>query len=254
MTLDQLNIHNLTALWHKYGAAQREQRHNSRLVTSNNWPYRSWVEGEPDAALQQAHTPATHTLSSWPHPLPNRGSLALERAAAPPSNTHWQWGFEQTAMYLPLNNLALPAEHQHNKVKLYKVDNNQSLLQWIQVNSDAFGYKINAAVFSPLLADQEIAIYLGFVNQQPALGALLYKTGKVTGLHQMGIKPEFQGLGLATNAMSQLLAIAQQQGAKHLVLQASSAGLPLYTKLGFQPQFRLLHFYYSNNVTATTEE
>ncbi len=64
-----------------------------------------------------------------------------------------------------------------------------------------------------------------------------YKTGDTIGIHQVGVKPCFQGQGIARHLMAALLMRCQNWQAKRAVLQASSAGLPLYQSLGFNSQF-----------------
>jgi ribosomal protein S18 acetylase RimI-like enzyme len=94
-------------------------------------------------------------------------------------------------------------------------------------------------VFTPLLNDPDIEIYLGTVNEKPAVSALLFKTDNVTGLHQMGVKNAFQGQGLAKKAMHLLIDKAVKHQSDYMVLQASPMGLPLYQSLGFESIFEL---------------
>jgi hypothetical protein len=239
MSIDQQNIHNLTALWNKYGTKSIAHEGNSTLLATLGWPYRSWLEGENNLALQISATPKSHRITSWPYPLPKANNVApISRL-----DENWHLEFEQTAMYLKLNEITLPTEQQNN-LDLRIVKDAESLTQWLQISSEAFGYEMDQEVFKPLLTDCDIEIYLGYLNQKPAVSALLYKTGNVTGLHQMGVKKAFQGQNAAKSAMYLLLARAQQQRSEFMVLQASKMGLPLYLKLGFQAQFKLLNFHF----------
>lgn len=245
MHIDQLNIHNLTSLWKKYGEVLVMQQGNSKLKATQSWPYRCWVEGEQNLTLQISQTPKTHRLFSWPYPL----AVSEDTDTAPLLNKDWHLEFDQTAMYLELDKFKSPTQQQ-NEVDIRKVEDFESLAQWVQISSEAFGYEVDEEVFRPLLSDHDIEIYIGFINQQPAVSALLYKTGKVTGLHQMGVKQKFQGLGAAKKVMYQLLVRAQLLGTDYMVLQASRLGSPLYLKLGFQEQFRLLYFRFTEDTSG----
>ena len=246
MHIDQLNIHNLTSLWIKYGATTVIQQDNSKLLATPSWPYRCWVEGKQNLTLQLSQTPETHKLCSWPYPA----SEANDTDHPTSLNKHWHLEIEQTAMYLPLENISLPTRQQ-SAFSLHRVEDLESLTQWLDVSAEAFGYEMDIDVFKPLLTDQSIEIYLGKLDQQPAVSALLFKTGHVIGLHQMGVKQDFQGKGLAKTAMLQLLSRAQQQEADYMVLQASRSGLPLYLSLGFHKQFKLLNFQFIDGASDT---
>ena len=238
MDIDQLNIRNLNALWKKYGAQTVAQQGNTRLMANKSWPLRCWVEGEPDLAFQIAKTPDSHKLSSWPYPLSQPGQLNQTQGL----NKHWQLAIDQTAMYIGLADYAATDTTNVDRFSLEKVKDNQGLKQWLAISSEAFGYDIDEQVFIPLLNDPDIEILMGRTQGLPAVSALLFRTENVIGLHQMGVKSAFQGQGLSTLAMHQLLSMAKQQGAEYMVLQASAAGLPVYQKLGFHRQFALKYF------------
>ena len=236
MHINQLNIHNLTSLWKKYGADVVTSEKNSRLMASKSWPYRAWVEGKPNLELQLKHTPQTHRLSTWfDVTKDNENADALEQL-----KKHWQVEFEQIAMSIPLSSYQKP-ETQHPNFVIERVTNPVQLNDWLVISSEAFKYNIDEKVFTPLLHDTDIEIYIGKVDGKPALSAMLFKTENVTGLHQMGVSKAFQGQGLAKKTMHFLLNRAKQQS-EYMVLQASEMGLPLYRSLGFEPLFELTYF------------
>jgi ribosomal protein S18 acetylase RimI-like enzyme len=252
MHINQLNIENLTSLWKKYGASATKYGEYS-IYKSDSWPYRSWAEDEnkgnaegkretadgheadPKLALQLSSTPASHLLTIWA--FEKDSNKQAQRIA----NNKWQLAFELTAMCRPLSKATLP-EIRNSNLTLRRVTDNETLKTWLEISSEAFNYEIDAAVFQTLLNDQDIEIYLGEVDNKPAVSALLLKTGKVTGLHQMGVKSTFQGQGLGKKAMHLLIHRAAQQGSDYMMLQASEMGLPLYKSVGFDSLFTLSHY------------
>ena len=232
MDINQENINNLTALWKKYGATVIAQTPESKINASNSWPNRCWIEGENNRQFYLTHAPDTHKIMQW-------GEIDNGQLNA---DSDWQQTSEQTAMYLALNDYdgtTLPRNSAHN---LIEVTDPETLKTWAKTSGEAFNYEIDLDALIPLLEEDDASLFLGMVEQQPALTAILYRTGDVVGLHQMGVKPGFQGRGLAGIAMQQLLTICQQSGARYMVLQASQAGFPLYEKFGFQQQFKLTYF------------
>ncbi|MBU3021304.1 GNAT family N-acetyltransferase [Aestuariibacter sp. A3R04] len=236
MHVSQLNIRNLTSLWKKYGASIVAEKFSSALLTSNSWPYRAWIEGQPDLALQIAKTPHTHRLFTWP----DGSESQIAQDTLTQRNSKWQFEFKQTAMYLPISNYQT-TDVQDDNFLLSRVTNYSQLREWLAISSEAFNYEMDEDVFTPLIDDSDIEIYLGKVNQKPAVSALLFKTDNVTGLHQMGVKHAFQGQGLAKKAMHLLLRQALRHQSAYMVLQASEPGLPLYRSLGFESIFELTY-------------
>lgn len=78
-------------------------------------------------------------------------------------------------------------------------------------------------------------------DSQPVATGLLFKTGAVVGIHQIGVPAEHQGRGYATQMMRILIQYADQWQADSVVLQASTAGRPVYQKLGFVEQFLITY-------------
>lgn len=253
MHVNQLNIENLTSLWKKYGSVANQQN-NSTLWTSKSWPYRAWVENDTRGAEKSftkarrvenenksavaawlENTPPTHFFSHWEFEANSTTDAEFFHGKG------WQLAFELTAMSLPLAALEVH-DTQHSSLTFERVSRHDSLKNWLETSSEAFNYQIDPAVFQPLLDDNDVEIYLGKVNGKPAVSALLFKTGNVTGLHQMGVKSAFQGQGLAKKAMHFLINRAVQQASDYMMLQASEMGLHLYKSVGFEELFTLSHY------------
>lgn len=73
-------------------------------------------------------------------------------------------------------------------------------------------------------------------DKEPVGTAILFYTGQVVGLHQLGVAQAAQGQGVARIMMHQLLALASESQARWMTLQASRKGLGLYEQPGFSRQ------------------
>jgi len=79
-------------------------------------------------------------------------------------------------------------------------------------------------------------------NSQPVGTVILYFTGKVVGIHSLGVLPKMRGNGIARKTMELLINLASKQGMKQACLQASDSANPMYKKLGFREQFKMLNY------------
>nr|WP_277611068.1 GNAT family N-acetyltransferase [Microbulbifer celer] len=113
---------------------------------------------------------------------------------------------------------------------------------WVTVCSEAFGYRIDTAVIAGLAAHQDTRLWLAEIDGVAVATALLFRTGEVTGVHQVGVPERFRGRGIARELMQALLARCQQSGAGRVTLQASEMGEGLYRQLGFTPQFPIFSY------------
>lgn len=114
------------------------------------------------------------------------------------------------------------------------VHNETDLALWAQACADAFGYEIECSALVPLLQDENACIFSYLMNGDVAGTAITYQTGSVIGIHQVGVMPHLQGLGIGRKLMSHILAYANKKECTELQLQASTAGLPLYVDMGFK--------------------
>jgi GNAT superfamily N-acetyltransferase len=245
MHVDDANITNLKSLWQKYGSKAVTGVAQPALYVNARWPYRCWFEwGDIAATAALLETlPASTVVPLWGEAHQDLASLLLQQG--------WACEFEQTAMWLPVQNAhgrGLPVRAGFDVVR---VKTQSDVCDWVDIGSDAFGYAIDPAVILPLLNDQDIQILLGRQHRQPVAGALLYKTGDVIGVHQVAVKKAFQGQGIAGHLMKVLIEACAQWQAKNIVLQASQAGRPLYERLGFCAQFVIKNYQRLNTPDKT---
>ncbi|MCU4675384.1 GNAT family N-acetyltransferase [Catenovulum sp. 2E275] len=104
---------------------------------------------------------------------------------------------------------------------------------WVDTCSKAFGYQIDIVAIKNLLNNPNARLFAYLDKGFIAGTAISYQTGDVLGLHQVGVHPNYQGMGIAKKMMSHILAELKLPDIKQVSLQASKAGLKLYQQLGF---------------------
>lgn len=250
MPIDQANLANLAGLWKKYGSERIASSAGLSLYANTHWPHRCWLEWEATgneiigqtsqrsgaikALLENLPDSSIMTLC----PLMS-ASYTIEQQL---KERKWSAEFEQTAMYLKLGNIAKYQTFGKGGVELKPVNRAADIDDWVDIGSEAFGYRIDCKVIERIVNDQDIQLLLGYQGGQTVATALLYKTGEVVGLHQMGVKRDFQGRGIAKRLMHEIVEACSRWQGKYIVLQASEAGKPLYDSLGFNIQFVIKNF------------
>lgn len=223
--LDKANIDNLTALWRAMGS---EPGGMAGLQASRGWPHRFWFDWGHQPLYER------HELARLPPramvPVWTAGS-ALERALI---SQGFGLALEQRAMHLSVGGGGSRPE---GDLRLSRVLTPAQADRWAALCGRAFGYEVAAATVRRLLGDSGARLLLASREAVPVATALLYHTGEVAGIHQVGVVPEHRGQGIARELMLQLMALAREQGARYLTLQASAAGEGLYRRLGFVPRF-----------------
>ena len=261
MHIDEANLHNLTQLWHKYGSKPVNVARLPLLQTNTQWPHRCWIDwrAQQDQGLEQLQGLITDSL--WEENLPKSTVFSLlPGMSVSNANTmhaskygqhniekmlidnHWYCAFEQTAMYLPLHDETKHSPQTRPGFKVKPAVTLNDIKDWIDISSKAFGYSIDLSVIQPLVNDTDIQLLIGWENDQAIAGGLLYKTDDIIGVHQIGVKPAFQGKGFAKSFMLDVIAACEQWQGKYVVLQASQTGKPLYDSLEFKSQFLIKNF------------
>lgn len=230
--LDKANIDNLTALWRAMGT--RAASGVPGLHASAGWPDRCWFDwGEEPAAPAGdllAHLPPTAMVPVW----------AADERNSPLEQALVRDGFavclEQRAMHLNLDGWTgtSPAP-----LQLARVTSLSQVESWTGACSRAFGYRIDVAPIRRIARDPAVRLLQARVDGRLAATALLYKTGGVIGVHQLGVLPEYRGRGVAGALMRNILAACREWQGRFVTLQSSVAGEGLYRKLGFVPRFNI---------------
>lgn len=250
MHIDKANLKNLTQLWQSYGARTLYQDDQFQLRKNISWPNRVWANMERQISALSLNEAAKYAPNSalfpfWPA-ITEDGSAAQQANvdALVSQNRHWKKATQHTAMAMKLNKHSTkqnPVEVRY-PIQIKRLSSVTDIAHWVATGSKAFGYTIDAKVILPLLARDDIQILLAYNEEsRPVATGLLFKTGEVAGVHQIGVPSEYQGKGYGTQMMRFLIQCAEKWQAKYAVLQASEAGRPVYQKLGFVDQFLITY-------------
>lgn len=243
--IDRLNIGNLTRLWKKMGAQVTAVQPSGSLNTSISWPYRVWLDGitEKNNALEIVN----HFSDIPPHAIVPVWHATDDAIAG--QRIFSEHGFElrlsQTAMFLDLKDYqptTCPA------IQIEQVQSPKETEVWTNIASEAFGYVIDVNVIRRIAGDPEIRLLLVYDNDEPAATALLFKTENILGVHLVGVPEKHRGKGLAYALMQRVIEHGYLWGARYITLQASSAGIGIYKKLGFKQQFFINSYQRIQNV------
>jgi ribosomal protein S18 acetylase RimI-like enzyme len=255
MDINSANLNNLKTLWKKYGS-ELYNDFEAPIIINKSWPHRCWLELSDTYSESQATKTNNPDIASLLNSLPRsaiiplwtssntttddyKGKVEYQFAQNLLTNKSWQCEFKQTAMYLDLkeNAFSLSPQSTGLNLQIKTVKRLEDIPIWTGICRDAFGYDIDNRIIEHLIGDKTIQIILGYLNNQAVSCGFLFKTGDTVGIHQMGVSTAFQGKGIALAFMQSIIKISATLKSKHIVLQASELGKPLYEKLGFKEQF-----------------
>lgn len=207
---------------------------------SESWPDRCWTDLDAPIENQTAIADGLKQLTSgtmvpaWHQPevTPN----PLEEALI---HTGFQPTFSQSAMFLDLEHHSLEKPAALDGMT---VDTVEAVNTWTQVASASFGYEIDPSSIHRLFDVPEVQLLLTRQNKKATATALVYSKGDITGIHLVGVLPDFRGQGLARTLMQEVIFQISQSSSRFITLQASTSGEPLYRKLGFTHQFSYTNY------------
>jgi|TARA_B110000091_G_C13778815_1_gene460127 GNAT superfamily N-acetyltransferase len=250
MHIDSANLDNLIKLWKRYGAQTLHKDDNARLCKNISWPNRVWADkplplSSESLAQTAKNSPDTSLFPVWPM-MSENGSASPQKIVEVlvGQSQDWQAIFQHTAMALSLDKrpqLSTQAAFRY-PIEIKRLSGNDDIAAWVATGSKAFGYTIDPNAILPLLVCEDIQILLAYnEDSQPVATGLLFKTGNVAGIHQIGVLDTHRGKGVATQMIRSLIERAEKWQADYAVLQASPAGIPVYRKLGFVDQFLITY-------------
>ena len=233
------NINNLTELWKLMGSKSCMLEGGKEIHISDSWPYRCWQDPQQrhhdeKSSCNIGKLENAYTVPVWN--LENSDTKPLRMILA---ESAFGIATEQVAMYLELENNYF---FKQPEFTLRNVHSEQDIYTWTRTAEKAFGYHIDSAVIHRIAKQDEVNLYMVYINKQPAATAMIYKTGEVIGIHQLGVVPEFRRRGLAKKIMQNLIWICSSSSCRLITLQASSAAKELYSDAGFKYQFSIFNY------------
>ena len=233
------NIDNLTELWKLMGSKACLIEGGRQVHISDGWPYRCWHDPQQHHHNQKSSCDISKLENSYTVPVWNLDNSDTKPLRIILAESGFGIATEQLAMYLDLDNHYF---FKQPEFVLRNVHSEQEINTWIRTAERAFGYSINSAVIHRIAKQEEVNLYMAFINKQPAATAKIYKTGKVMGIHQLGVVPEFRRRGLAKKIMQNLIWIGSNTRCRVITLQASSEAKELYSDAGFKYQFSIFNY------------
>ncbi|SDM32556.1 GNAT family N-acetyltransferase [Kriegella aquimaris] len=104
-----------------------------------------------------------------------------------------------------------------------------------QVASDSFGYPVKTSTIIPLYNDSAFKLFLGkHQGSFPSCGIIYLDKKGNSGIHMIGTKAEYRGMGLGKKMTQLLVNEALKNQSKKVYLVASQAGERIYSKMGFE--------------------
>lgn len=104
-----------------------------------------------------------------------------------------------------------------------------------KVASESFGYPVKASTVIPLYKVPTFKLFIGkYKDSFPSCGMVYLDRNGVSGIHMIGTKSDYRGLGLGKKMTRLLVNEAIKNQSKKIYLVASQAGERIYTKMGFE--------------------
>jgi ribosomal protein S18 acetylase RimI-like enzyme len=134
---------------------------------------------------------------------------------------------------------------QNTDLTVVRVETENQLEQWLQiVSATLFNNRtINRGIFSYLMNEPGINLWLGMSQNNPVSTALTFEKENTFGLYMVSTLAEMQGQGFGQSMVQNALGYAKTIGCEELVLQSTRAGINLYKKMGFEEVEKLVIYW-----------
>ena len=144
-------------------------------------------------------------------------------------------GFQMRSVVDGMTLLLKPSTSFSTSRSINRVSNREEIKLFANIASEAFGYTIYPSSIFGLLGANRVQLFVGrHKDDYVSCGILFLDSNKDSGLHMIGLKKDYRGLGLGKAMTSHLLHHAIKNKSEQVHLVASKLGSPIYNKLGFQ--------------------
>ncbi len=152
--------------------------------------------------------------------------------------------YEQSGMAICLDKID---EFSNNEHELRVIDNEADLFKWVDAVNKAFDINDNPELYLKLLSDKDLIFYAGYDSGKIAATTLLFCSGDIAGIHQVGTLKEYRGKGFGTALTKKAFYDAKLKGCTFGVLQASEMGKRVYSKVGLTEYCKVRHWEYKKS-------
>ncbi len=130
-----------------------------------------------------------------------------------------------------------------DRVRIEQVDE-ASLQFWLAtIASNGIPLDLAERLFPPsFVADPDVALYTGFLDDVPVGTSIAIRTGDVSGVYAVTTAPTARQCGVGTAAAWAAVNAGGEWGCALVTLQASEMGFSSYAKMGFQTVIRYTTF------------
>mgnify|MGYP003386270024 CR=1 FL=1 len=259
--LNKASIDNLCSFWKSTGCLKlgdTDHGTTQHLNISKTWPHRYWLDWDGISK----HLPDLVAASEWA--VSNGGVLTpawggdeairvkFEQTL---SELGYEFRFLQTQMYLDMTTYCPQRVSQSTPpIQVSRATLPEEILIFCAICGSAFAYDIDIESILASSENPDTHILVAYNSEgSPVATVILFQTGNIIGVHQVGVSPQHRRQGIAKEVMIQALAMGnsllrdQQQADKtehpgYMTLQAGEAAKGLYSTLGFKEQFVYKNF------------
>jgi ribosomal protein S18 acetylase RimI-like enzyme len=236
------NISNLTNLWAMAGKPftgfATDTIISYSLINHSEWPNKIWSNQDLTTDIVKSirdfiqHSDVKIRFTTFEHSDTNHNDL-IEGC-----------GFKLTSA---LPGMSLKLSHsfpQPTMLKFKMVTGETEAKIWSQIFKNSFSYLTSKDTV--LKTMHSIKYYLAFDNKEPVGTIILHQTGRVAGIHSLGVPPNCRGKGYAKEIMHYILNEAILLNAEYATLQASKMAKGMYEQLGFTVDFTMKNYELKN--------
>lgn len=232
------NIDNLTTLWRTVATPLLSYHTNDPFqfsqIQNSGWPNRLWFREE----ITEENLPQILDI------IKNNPGLVIPYWDVFGSNS--KEIFEKNGFEIrnQLVAMALKLDQKfelENKLHFKRVLNEEDAKTWSDIYPLSFNYVISKET---LVHNYEnVKFYLVHLDEKPIGTLTLFQTGKVMGIHGVGVIPEMRKRGFAEEIMKFAINEAIDAKAEYAQLQASPLGKNIYSRLGFEDLFSITNYF-----------
>jgi GNAT superfamily N-acetyltransferase len=123
-----------------------------------------------------------------------------------------------------------------NGLRIEEISDKNDLLQFEKIVSTAMfgGGFLGMDFIAGLFGDENVHLYLAFIDENPVATSLLFTSAGIAGLFLISTLPEYRNMGIGKKITQAPLMAAKQAGYKIGGLFATELGEKIYTRLGFK--------------------
>jgi GNAT superfamily N-acetyltransferase len=85
-------------------------------------------------------------------------------------------------------------------------------------------------------------MFLGSIDGQDVATSMAVVTGGLVGVYNVQVRPDFRSRGLGRAMTQAALAAGSRHGCTAATLQSTEMGLPVYERMGFTTQYKIVRY------------